>query len=263
MCVFVSRPMKIVTGWFGKTVTTQNGLLILVWKVDTFRNKIMEIVEWSTKKVTTTTVNPGNRGGILRVRPNVWFMVGSWFIIFVHFGCSDMVVKLVHFSLVGWFFHVLVHFSSLVDGWFVGWFFSGWFFLWFFSVSFWLGSSKSVFLASIASRCWLRRVCVSKKSWFCCRGWLGYHCGPWLVLVISCLWFLWFVCGWLVSRKKFGSVCLFSGYWFWFKYGFNWLASVSVFNFLVGSRCSSVEMWLVLTTWGWIARIGLVCRLLG
>ena len=30
---------------------------------NTFRNKIMEIVEVLTKKVTTTTVNPGNRRG--------------------------------------------------------------------------------------------------------------------------------------------------------------------------------------------------------
>ena len=30
---------------------------------DTFRNKIMEIVEDFDEKVTTTTVNPGNRRG--------------------------------------------------------------------------------------------------------------------------------------------------------------------------------------------------------
>ena len=30
---------------------------------DTFRNKIMEIVEDFDEKITTTTVNPGNRRG--------------------------------------------------------------------------------------------------------------------------------------------------------------------------------------------------------
>ena len=60
---FVSRPIKIVpfprkNDYFPKRVVD------FPWERDTFRNKIMEIVEKIlTKKVTTTTVNPGNRRG--------------------------------------------------------------------------------------------------------------------------------------------------------------------------------------------------------
>ena len=40
MCVFVSRPMTIVT-FLRKRVTSQNGLLLFLKERDTFRNKIM------------------------------------------------------------------------------------------------------------------------------------------------------------------------------------------------------------------------------
>ena len=80
MCVVVSRPMKIVTFPL-KNRDHPKRVVDFPLERDTFRNKIMEIVEdfdkksynnngkpWKssrilTKKVTTTTVNPGNRRG--------------------------------------------------------------------------------------------------------------------------------------------------------------------------------------------------------
>ena len=62
MCVFVSRPMKIVT-FLRKNDYSPKRVVDFPRERDTFRNKIMEIVEDLTKKVTTTTVNPGNRRG--------------------------------------------------------------------------------------------------------------------------------------------------------------------------------------------------------
>ena len=63
MCVFVSRPMKIVT-FLRKNDYTPKRVVDFPLERDTFRNKIMEIVEdFDEKKVTTTTVNHGNRRG--------------------------------------------------------------------------------------------------------------------------------------------------------------------------------------------------------
>ena len=62
MCVFVSRPMKIVT-FLRKNDYPPQRVVDFPRERDTFRNKIMEIVEDLTKQVTTTTVNPGNRRG--------------------------------------------------------------------------------------------------------------------------------------------------------------------------------------------------------
>ena len=62
MCVLVSRPMKIVT-FLRKNGDPAKRVVYFPLERDTFRNKIMEIVEDLTKKVITTTVNPGNRRG--------------------------------------------------------------------------------------------------------------------------------------------------------------------------------------------------------
>ena len=58
----VKCPMKIAT-FLLKNDYTPKRVVDFPWERDTFRNKIMEIVEDLTKKVTTTTVNPGNRRG--------------------------------------------------------------------------------------------------------------------------------------------------------------------------------------------------------
>ena len=62
MCVFVSRPMKIVT-FPRKNDYPPKRVVDFHRERDTFRNKIMEIVEDFDEKVTTTTVNLGNRRG--------------------------------------------------------------------------------------------------------------------------------------------------------------------------------------------------------
>ena len=63
MCIFVSRPMKIVT-FLRKNGETAKRVVAFPLERDTYRKKIMEIVEdYEEKKVTTTTVNLGNRGG--------------------------------------------------------------------------------------------------------------------------------------------------------------------------------------------------------
>ena len=62
MCVFVSRPMKIVT-FLRKNGETAKRVVNFPRERDTFRNKIMEIVRDFHEKNTSTTVNPGNRRG--------------------------------------------------------------------------------------------------------------------------------------------------------------------------------------------------------
>ena len=62
MCVFVSRPMKIVT-FLLKKITPQNGLLIFIGKETHSETKSWKSSRILTKKVTTTTVNHGNRRG--------------------------------------------------------------------------------------------------------------------------------------------------------------------------------------------------------
>ena len=84
MCVFVSRPMKIVTFLLKKTVRPQNGLLISLWKETHSETKSWNLSRILTKKVTTTTVKPGNRRGFLCVNPNFLIFL-SFFIIFLHF----------------------------------------------------------------------------------------------------------------------------------------------------------------------------------
>ena len=60
MCVFVSRPKKIVV-FLWKNDYTPKRFVDFPMERDTFRNKTMEIVKDFDEKVTTTTVNPGNR----------------------------------------------------------------------------------------------------------------------------------------------------------------------------------------------------------
>ena len=62
MCVFVSRPMKIVT-FLRKNGDLPKRVVDFLRERDTFRNIIMKIVEDFDEKNTTTTVNDGNRGG--------------------------------------------------------------------------------------------------------------------------------------------------------------------------------------------------------
>ena len=64
ICFFVDFRLKNVWSlFFGKTVRPQNGLLIFLGKQTHSETKSWKSYRILTKKVTTTTVNPGNRGG--------------------------------------------------------------------------------------------------------------------------------------------------------------------------------------------------------
>ena len=73
MCVFVSRPMNIVT-FLRKTVRPQNGFLIFLGKETNSETQSWKSSRILTKQVTTTTV---------RVKPN--FFIFSLCIIYRHF----------------------------------------------------------------------------------------------------------------------------------------------------------------------------------
>ena len=97
MCVFVSRPMKIVT-FFGKTITHQNGLLIFL-----FRNKIMEIVEEFDETSYNNTGKPWKSSRILRVKSNV-FHFPFFFHHFFNFFKKNFHFFIFSFSFIFWFF---------------------------------------------------------------------------------------------------------------------------------------------------------------
>ena len=61
MCVLVSHSMKIVTFLRKNGDPPPKRVVEFLLERDTFRNKIMEIVDDFDEKVTTTTVNPGRR----------------------------------------------------------------------------------------------------------------------------------------------------------------------------------------------------------
>ena len=72
--------------FFGKTVRPQNGLLIFLWEETHSETKSWKSFRILTKKVTTTTVNPGNRRGFA-CESNffIFFLFSSCFFIFRFF----------------------------------------------------------------------------------------------------------------------------------------------------------------------------------
>ena len=84
MCVFVSRPMKIVT-FLRKNDYTPKRVVDFPRERDTFRNKIMEIVEdFDEKSYNNNNGKSWKSSRILRVNPFFSFFL-SFFIIFLHF----------------------------------------------------------------------------------------------------------------------------------------------------------------------------------
>ena len=83
MCIFVSRPMKIVT-FLLKNDYSPKRVVDFPWERDTFRNKIMEIVEDFDEKSYNNNGKPWKSSRILRVNP-FFFIFLSFFIIFLHF----------------------------------------------------------------------------------------------------------------------------------------------------------------------------------
>ena len=105
ICVFVSRPMKIVT--FGKYMTPQNGLLIFIWKETHSETK-----SWKSSSILTNSYNsngkPWKSSRILRVNPN--FLIFSFF----HHFSAFFVFFIFSLFFIFSFFHFL-SFSFIFD----------------------------------------------------------------------------------------------------------------------------------------------------
>ena len=81
MCAFVSRPMKIVT-FLRKNGYTPKRVVDFPRERDTFRNKIMEIVEDFDETGYNNNGKPWKSSRILRVNPifSFFFLFSSFFI---------------------------------------------------------------------------------------------------------------------------------------------------------------------------------------
>ena len=111
MCVFVSRPMKIVT-FLLKNDYTPKRVVGFPRERDTFRNKIMEIVEDFDEKSYNNNGKSWKSSRILSVNP-FFFIFLSIFIIFLHFfvfffifSFSFIFLHFLSFSFI--FFHFLL-----------------------------------------------------------------------------------------------------------------------------------------------------------
>ena len=112
MCVFVSRPMKIVTFLRKKRLHPQNGLFIFLGKETHSETKSWKSSRILTKKSYKNNGKPWKSSRILRVNPN--FFIFSLFIIFCFFrffSFSSFFFIFFHFSFFFFlslsFFHVL------------------------------------------------------------------------------------------------------------------------------------------------------------
>ena len=117
-CVFVSRPMKIVT-FLLKNGDHPKRVDDFPLERDTFRNEIMEIVEDFDEKSYNNNGKPWKSSRILSVNPFFHFL--SFFIMFLHFLkffhffiCSFLIFFNFSFFIFS-FFHLFIfifHFSS-------------------------------------------------------------------------------------------------------------------------------------------------------
>ena len=116
MCVFVSRPMRIVT-FLRKNRETPKRVVDFPRERDTFRNKLMEIVEDFEEKSYNKNGKPRKSSRILRVKPNFFicpfffssfFSIFSCFFSFFHFFIFYIFLSFFHFS----HFFICLIFSS-------------------------------------------------------------------------------------------------------------------------------------------------------
>ena len=89
-----------------KTITPQNGLLIFLWKETHSETKSWKSSKILTKKVTTTTVNHGNRRGF-----SVWILCFHFSFFFHHFFIFLFSFIFFHFFSFFHFFNFF-HFLS-------------------------------------------------------------------------------------------------------------------------------------------------------
>ena len=109
MCVFVSRPMKIVT-FLLKNGEAPKRVVDFHRERDSFRNKIMEIVEDFDEKSYNNNDKPWKSSRILRVKPNcfIFHHVSSFFFIFFHFSFIFL-----HFPSFSFIFYHFLSFSII------------------------------------------------------------------------------------------------------------------------------------------------------
>ena len=117
MCVFVSRPMKITT-FLQKNGETPKRVVDFLLERDTFRNKIMEIVDDFDEK-SYNNGKPWKSSRILRVNPKFFIFLNNFspFFRFFHFF-------IFHFSIFS-FFHFLIFLNFLSCSFFFFFFLSG------------------------------------------------------------------------------------------------------------------------------------------
>ena len=121
MCVFVSRPMKIVT-FLLKNDYPPKRVVDFPWERDTFRNKIMEIVDDFDEKSYNNNGKPWKSSRILRVNPifSFFFLFSSFFSIFFFFSLFHFFFIFPFFSFFSFsfsffnfsFFLIFFHFLS-------------------------------------------------------------------------------------------------------------------------------------------------------
>ena len=104
MCVFVSRPMKIVT-FLRKNDYPPKRVVDFPLERDTFRNKIMEIVEDFDDTSYNNNGKPWKSSRILRLNPCF-----SFFFLFLHF-LVFFFFAFFHFSFI--FLSFFFHFSFI------------------------------------------------------------------------------------------------------------------------------------------------------
>ena len=106
MCVFVSHPMKIVT-FFGKRLLPKR-VVDFPWERDTFRNKIMEIVDDFNEKSDNNNGKPKKSSRILHVNPSffIFFLSSSFFYIF-SFSFFSFFLFFIFSFFLSFFYHFL------------------------------------------------------------------------------------------------------------------------------------------------------------
>ena len=109
MCVFVSRPIEIVT-FLWKNGDLPKRVVDFLRERDTFRNKNMEIVEDFDEKSYNNNGKPWKSSRILRVKPN--------FFIVHHCSSFFFIILFLIFSFFSFFLRfsifVFFHISSFV-----------------------------------------------------------------------------------------------------------------------------------------------------
>ena len=107
MCIFVSRPMKIVT-FLRKKRDPAKRVVDFPLERDTFRNKTMELVEDFDEKSYNNNGKPWKSSGILRVNP-IFFIFLSFLIMSLHF----FIFSFYSFFFIFFIFHFFIFFHFL------------------------------------------------------------------------------------------------------------------------------------------------------